>query len=62
MFVEEQVLHKCSCGGEVNIFGGTYDHPTFGIKCNKCGGKWLTDSDSPLEAFFCWEIRAKEFD
>ncbi len=60
MFVEEQVLSKCTCGGEVTVFGGTYDHPTFGIKCDKCGGSWLTDCTSPLEAIMCWEIRAKE--
>ena len=38
-FVEEREIPRCTCGGEVTIYGGTYDHPTFAVKCKKCGGE-----------------------
>ena len=59
-FVEEREIPRCTCGGEVTIYGGTYGHPTFAVKCKKCGGEWLKDCSSPLEALTCWEIRSKE--
>lgn len=50
----EEKLRQCRCGGKVELTGGTYGYPTFGIRCLKCGGQWSMDTYSPEEATKKW--------
>lgn len=50
----EEKLRPCRCGGEVELTGGTYGYPTFGIRCLKCGGQWSMGTYSPEEASKNW--------
>lgn len=53
----ERLLRSCRCGGQVELTGGTYGYPTFGVRCLKCGGQWCMDTYSPKEAVEKWGLR-----
>lgn len=53
----EECLVPCRCGGKVELTGGTYGYPTFGIRCLKCGGQWSMDTYSPEEAAEKWGLK-----
>lgn len=52
----EKSLVRCRCGGKVELTGGTYGYPTFGIRCLKCGGQWSMNTYSPKEAVERWGV------
>lgn len=52
-----EYLVPCNCGGKVELTGGTYGYPTFGIRCLKCGGQWSMDTYSVEEAVEKWGLK-----
>ena len=53
----EKSLRPCGCGGKVELTGGTYGYPTFGIRCLKCGGQWSMNTYSSEEAARKWGMK-----
>lgn len=58
----EKLLRPCRCGGKVELIGGTYGYPTFGIRCLKCYGQWSMDTYSPEEAAKKWGIKTNFYE
>ena len=54
---KEECLVNCFCGGKVELLGGTYGYPTYGVKCLRCGGRWYMDTYSSKEAIELWNIK-----